>query len=375
MKRKITALILIVGLMVSGVVFTSADMNIVNSMDFQGDAIELSLDDAIALAMTESSSGKTAEWNKAKAKAAHKDNRLNAQMARQLSKTSKDAKISSLMSEFAIEQMDRNYQAEINTLEAKVKEMYFGLLQAQDLMKINEENLEVVEKLYSDAKTKFDLGMVPKQDTLKAEYNYLKAQTDYKAAVNTYKKAKMGFNIFMNYDVMQEIQLTDELKDVEIQDIEIADAISQALINRNEVIGAKYQNDLQKLLMEKIEVRYPYNSGTYIEQKALYEEAVYDYESVFNAIEMDTRSKYLDMIEKKQAIEAGRKSVESAQEGLRLVQLTYDAGMSVLTDVQEIQTMVLQSKLALSKAILDYNLAVEEFNDAMGVGRTLIPII
>ncbi len=393
--KKLSALIMIITLMLSGVVLTSANTDIVNTMDFQGEAIELSLKEAITLAKTDSALGKAAEWHLDKARASSRANRSSAGDANDLRDftnayyketgvdisfdmdvpTSKDVELLRLLGEFAKNQMDKNYEAEMNTLKAQVNALYFGVLQAQDLVKINEENLKVQEKLYKDTQTKFELGMVAKQETLTAEHEYIQAQTEYEAAVNIYKKAKMNFNVFMGYDVMQEVILTDTLTDVEMPDIELADAISQAFTKRNEVYGAELQIEIQKINMDKVSVRYSKAAPQYIEKSALYDEAVYNYENVFDAMEMDVRSKYLDMMEKKHAIQAYTKAVESAEEALRLTQLTYDAGMSILTDVQEVQTRVLQSKLGLSKAILEYNLAVDAFEDSMGVGRKVIPIM
>lgn len=377
MNKKRIFLILILSLMViAGGIIASANEKIINSMDFQGEEIRLSLEDALERALAESSAGKTIKWNMQKAKIAYDNNYDLARTLRTIeNETNRDAMIFKLMGDFAKSQMDKNYQAELNNLKTQVKQQYFGLLQARDNMKINEDNIKVVEKLYKDTQTKFKLGMVAKQELLTAEYNYLKAQTDYEAAVNIYKKAKMGFNVFMGFDVMQEITLTDTLTEVKTTEIEIADAVSRALINRNEVAGAEYSKEIQRLTFEKISTRYLSDTKTHIDQKVAYETAQNDYENVFKLIEMDVRSKYLTMTEKKHAVEAGRKAVESAEEGLRLVQLTYDAGMAVLTDVQEVQTRVLQSRLGLSKAILDYNLAVDDFVDSMGVGRVTIPIM
>ncbi|NLK73267.1 MAG: TolC family protein [Clostridiales bacterium] len=377
MNKKRIFLILILSLMViAGGIIASANEKIINSMDFQGEEIRLSLEDALERALAESSAGKTIKWNMQKAKIAYDNNYDLARTLRTIeNETNRDAMIFKLMGDFAKSQMDKNYQAELNNLKTQVKQQYFGLLQARDNMKINEDNIKVVEKLYKDTQTKFKLGMAAKQELLTAEYNYLKAQTDYEAAVNIYKKAKMGFNVFMGFDVMQEITLTDTLTEVKTTEIEIADAVSRALINRNEVAGAEYSKEIQRLTFEKISTRYLSDTKTHIDQKVAYETAQNDYENVFKLIEMDVRSKYLTMTEKKHAVEAGRKAVESAEEGLRLVQLTYDAGMAVLTDVQEVQTRVLQSRLGLSKAILDYNLAVDDFVDSMGVGRVTIPIM
>lgn len=373
MKKKIISLFLICSLILSCGVLVSADTDIINSMDFQGEAIELSLDKAIEITQENSYEGKTKEWNKKYAEAKYKDSFSSANMITE--STSKDVYALRLLGRFLKEQLDRNYQAEKNALTKQVKEQYYGLIQLQEFAKINEENMNIRKKLHKDITTKFQLGIVAKQDVLTAEYEYLKAQSDYENALNNYNKGKMAFNIFLGYDVMQEIILTDKLENKEMIDIEIADAISKAFLNRNEIKGAEFKKELEQVNLDKVKVRYPSSSLTVVSQEIELEKAIYNYENAYNAIEIDVRSKYLDMIEKKHALEASIKSVESAEEAYRLVQLTYNAGMAVLTDVQDVQTKVLQARLGLSKAMLDYNLAVDAFENCMDVGVTVVSIV
>ena len=397
MIKKIVSLILIGCITISCAGLISADTNIVNSMNFQGEAIKLSLDDAIEVVLNDSISGKKIEWNKEKAEAAYWDlseksdaihagwnSASNANKAgldsiaekiqRSLEATRSDADVLEFTGEFYRTQRNRNYTAEQNTLRADVIDNYFGLVNLNDLVIINEDNVAVRQKLYDNTLTKFELGMVAKQDVLTAEYELMNAQTTYNESVANLKKAKMGFNLLLGFETMQEVVLTDTISEnTELEDIAISDAVSKALTERNEVYAAQFQLDLQTMTMDSLEKKQT-TVSQYKEQKIALEETKLQYPLTLQNVEMDVRGKYMDKNQKKDAMETSKKSVESLEEALRLLQLSYEAGLAVLTDVQEMQTKVFQAKTGLSNAILEYNLAVDEFDESMGAGRFVVPI-
>ncbi len=385
MKKQI-AIILAVLLGLSGITVI-ADNLINGTMEFNTEKIELSLEEAISLANTESLAGKTAEWNLESAEAAYKSNSNSADALDgaiayygALGKidsslgTNADSKMLDIMAEYAKDQKDKNYTSEIQAMKMEVTSLYFKTIQAGEMKEINAENLAVKKKLYEDTQKKFELGMVAKQEMLTAEYNYLNAQTSYESSVNAEKTAKMGLNMYLGYDVMQDLVLTDTLIQSDFVEVDLAVGIESALQNRNEIGGAKFALDIQQINMDKIRVRYPSSAPEYMKQKVAYETAKYNFDNSAKSVEMDVRNKYMDLIQKQHAVEAGQKSVEAAEEALRLSELTYDAGMIIMTDLQNVQAMALQAKLGLSSAILDYNLALDTYKAATNVGTTTIPI-
>ncbi len=406
MNKKIVSGILVFGLILSFAVFTSADINVIDSMDFQGDAITLSLEEAIDRARNESVSGKSIDWNEEKAVAAYWEYTENAKainagwdtantlfrgtypnekkkaeayanaelIQSSISSTRSDAEILKFTGEFYKDQRLRNKTAEENMLNAQVKELYFTVNNLNELVTVNKENVEVRQKLYDDTQTKFELGMVAKQDVLSAEYELMSAQTDYEESVVNLKNVKMKFNLLLGYDPMQEVVLTDTISEnAEEKDIGIADAVSKALLERNEIYAAKFQLDLSEMTMESLKKKST-SASEVKKQRVALEESTEKYVVALDDVEIDVRGKYMDMMQKKSAVETSKKSVESLEEALRLTQLTYDSGMAILTDVQEIQTKVFQAKVGLSNAILDYNLAVDAFEESMGAGRFTVPL-
>ena len=171
---------------------------------------------------------------------------------------------------------------------------------------------------------------------------------------------------------MDEVILKDELKYKEFEMGSIAEAVEKALTNRREVQAVQFSYDLEKMSMELADKKYEDFMYPYREQKIKLEKALEDLETTRKSVEMEVRTNYLEVMQKQEEIKSGEKAVEVAQEALKLSQISYEAGMSILTDVQQAQLALQQAKLGLSQAILDYNLAILKFEDCIGIGRAQV---
>ncbi len=67
-------------------------------------------------------------------------------------------------------------------------------------------------------------------------------------------------------------------------------------------------------------------------------------------------------------MEAAKAVKAYAEEGYRLLKISYDAGMTTLAELQQAQSNVYKAGLGVSAAIADYDLAVYEFGYAQDVG-------
>ena len=85
------------------------------------------------------------------------------------------------------------------------------------------------------------------------------------------------------------------------------------------------------------------------------------------------RNKAAVVSDKKAELAAAAALQEYASEGLRLVELTYEEGLSTPDELLEMQVKVYQSNLNAANAAAAYNLAVIEYNDAQGIGTMRIP--
>ncbi len=388
MNRKLLSLVLAAALIAGSAGFAFAqDTETMANMDFIGDAIKLSLNEATAKMQTDGPGAEAAALNLKAAKATARGYNESIENTNEMLEkysdlgiissslpTESDVNLVKLQRDFAGTQGAFNFEAEMNALEIATVQNYFMVLQAQDAVKIQEENLAVQQRIASNTQKKFDLGMVAKQDVLQAEIAVLSARDGLTAAQNALKLANMGFNNLLGYEVMQALQLTDTLQAVEVSSIPLEEAISMALTQRNEIKAAAFGVKIQNVMMNRIKYRYPSTSATYLKQQVAMLNAQTYYNSAITGVEIDVRSKYMAMMQAKEAIEKGTASVTKARELLRLSELSYSVGINTIADVQQVQILLLGEELGLSQAILTYDLAVYSYEIAAGVGTFSAPL-
>ncbi len=357
-------------------IISSAQSNIIDSFDFQGNDKSLSIKDAVELVLKDSPD--MAKRNNEIEKNKITIQNINYNVSRAIGHVDKGSigylngvEKMQLQADYLEASGKRNYDAQVKKLASDVENAYYVELQDEENVKINKENLDVAKKNDEITKKKFDLGLVSKQDVLSSESNVLKAQDDLESSQNKLLKAKMSFNIQLNLNVMDNVKLTDQLKYEEFNPGKIADAVTSALSKRNELKGAEYQLKTQEIATE-VERLTNDKSDNYANAKRDLEQGLRDYNNTLKNTELEVRSNYLDITEKKDAIVSGQKSVDLAQEALKIAQVSYDNGMNTITDLQKAQVALQQAKLGVSKAVLDYKLAILKYQDSIDVGRTVL---
>lgn len=399
MRKRILPVLLVALVVLGSVVMAvGTERNIVPDMNFTGDAIHLSLDEAIEIMQTKGSRAEAAALNKASDEAIAKGHKESAETISEYLRnleqaiaydkvtiseiaaaeaggaTKTNEKIMKLRRDFAKEQVEANYQAELNEIEAMTIQVYYGVLQAEENLRVAKENLTNQKTIYDNTIKKYQQGTVAKVDTLTAETQVLQAEQQVALAETALKNAKMNFNLLLGYDLMQEVVLTDKLVMVDEPEGTLVEFIESALDNRNEIKGAALGAQVQEILFTGLEYRYPKTSSTYLKQEVATLQARKAAADVPVQIEMDIRVRYMDLADKKRAVEVAEAYLANAKEGCRLALISYDVGMNTLTDVHEAQIASYQAALGLAKAITDYDLAVYEFKHAIGVGTTRIPL-
>lgn len=349
------------------------------SMTFTGAPIKLSLDDAYKKMLADSPGAKMADLNRQSADGVAKGYGESVQSINRAEDDEKESNTvnwfldtsSKVMLEanqkYAKAQGPRNYQAELNGLKRDTLENYYTLKELENQATIAKDNLTLKEKLLSNTQLKYKLGTVSKSDVLKAETSVLQAKDGLIAAENGLSTMRMAFNQFMGYDLMQNVALTDTIKEVPLSTNTLAASIKNALENRNEIFNAVYNLEMSKYQLDSFKA-YPRSSSKYINALMAVLSAETGSKNAPLTVERDVRTKYMEMNAKYSAVQTGKKAVENAKETERLTRLQYDAGMATLSDVETAQLGYYNEQLDYSKALLQYNLAVHDYELASTVG-------
>ena len=357
---------------------TGAAVTIIPDMTFTGDPIKLSLDEAYKKMEADSPQAEVAALNK------QRDLGISqgySEKVRLLNKSEKlggdysttDKNILNIQKEYAATQAAKNFDSEIKQLRSDTMKNYYTLKELENQVQIAKDNLALKEKLLSNTQLKFKLGTVAKTDLLQAEISVNEAKDQLLAAQNGLSTAKMGFNQFMGYSLMQNVTLTDTIKEVAMPKKSLSDTIKDALKNRNEILDAEYKLKVSTLNLDNYKA-YPKSSSKYTDAKMSMLLAETNMKNAPLTVESDVRTKYMAVNEKYSAVQTGKKSVENAKETERLAQLQYDAGMATLSDVEGAQLAYYKAQIAYSKGLLEYNLAVYAYELAGTVGTKQVEL-
>lgn len=360
------------------------------TVEFTGEKARLSLEDAIERMQTKSVSAQTAQLNKQgdqNKAAGYGDSYsaikeamkymdymdLNTQYSMQESgMTQSNQDILKLQRDFAKANIENNYQAELNQIRLDTIKTYYGLLQAQDALRIQEENLQVHKNILSLTEKKYAQGVVSRMDLLSAQNAVVKAQSDAAQAKQAVAQAKRGVNMLLEQPLMQDMELTTSYEQLPLPEISLTDAINSAMKQRNELTSVAFSKEVMEVNFDSVRYRYGARSTKYKEAEVQKNQVAQACELMPARVEMDIRNRYGDIHVKYQAVEAAKDVLAYAKEGYRIANVTYNAGMNTLSDVQQTQVGVLSANLGLSSAIAAYNQAVYEFEIATGIGTERI---
>ncbi len=279
-----------------------------------------------------------------------------------------------LRRDFAKQQMEPNYKSEMNQIEYDTLKLYYGVLLASENLKTERDNLKTQEDILKNTKAQYQAGMLAKKDVLSAESAVTSAKSGVRAAETKLEYAKMSFNYLLGYEATQTVIFTDSLTAVTPPAITVEDSIKKALENRNEIKGANFAVEVHKVLLDNLESRYPTNSSTYMKEQVALLSAEKAAKDAPVQIEIDIRNKAAELEDKKAALEAAKAVKTYAEEGCRLIRISYESGMSTLAELQTAQGNVYKAGLAVAAATSDYDLAVYAFGYAEDVGIQRLPL-
>ena len=301
-----------------------------------------------------------------------------------------------------------SYQLTRQELILLVKQAYFDVLAAKMLLDIQKESLKRAKEQLKIAETRYELGAASFSDVLKAKVQYGDVELTLISADNTLKLAKATLNSWMGQNVDSPIDVEENLVMPEF-DYSYENAMKEAMRKNQNV--KKAQLDLRsaeaQLGMARSGFFPNFNlSGSYSWSHEDLDELKYsrqrDYEwrlsaSIsFNIFEnfqrkhnlsyakanlnssgenfrqtkrdvaLELKQAFLNVQEANEKIDLTKKKVKSAQEDLDLMQEKYNLGAANILELLDAEVSFKQAEADRVQALYDYNLAVAQFEKAIG---------
>src|ERR1700690_3453839 len=314
------------------------------------------------------------------------------------------------------EQALAQYQTTLADTLLTVRLAYYDILLAAEQITVTQTSVVLLEKELEDQQRRYDAGTVPHFNVLRAKVSVANARPPLIQAQNSYRIAKNNLCNLLGYNLPREIwdniplNLTDTLDATPYQ-INLPDALQQALTKRPELVALRKTEELQMLNITGASSAYKpavqvfagytwYNSqftppvelthdingwnagaqmswdifdgmlthGKVVQARALYEKSKTAVDEEARNIELEVRTTYSDFLEAQEVLESQKTVQAEAEESLREANARADAGTGTQLDVLDAENSLTQARSTQVQALHDYDAARARFERAVGMG-------
>ncbi len=312
------------------------------------------------------------------------------------------------------EQSLLQYQTVVEDTLLNTRLAYYDVLLAKQQIVVNEASVKLLTQELEDQQRRYNAGTVPHFNVLRAEVALANERPALIQARNNYRIAKNNLANLLGYNLPRDIwediplNLSDKLEARPFQ-IELPEAIEQALANRTELAALRKQEALDRENIVNAKAGYKptvqvfagygwYNAqytppvdlshdingwnagaelswdifdgmltrGKVIQATALYEKSKTDVEDMGRQIELEVRTAYSDFIEAKEVLDSQKTVQAEAEEALREAVARAAAGTGTQLDVLDAQTSLTQARTTEIQALHDYATARAKLQRAIG---------
>ena len=312
-------------------------------------------------------------------------------------------------------QRDSAYFAFRNILDqliALVKTQFYQIVLNRELVKVNEQSVQLLQAQLKDQQNRFEAGTVPRFNVLQAEvalYNQLPllitAQNNLRISKITLAKT-LGLDFQPRRGENPPLEVVGEMPYIP-RTIALADAIEMGkerrpflkqaranVLNQKEQVRAaagqwlptitttgggewvsspvnSSWHDITKGWLATVQGSLPiWDSGAIagqvLQQRALLFEAKNTYDDDVRQVVLEIQQAYSLLQQDQELIQSQEKNVEEAEEALRLAKARLDAGAGVQLDVLNAQVQLLTAQSTRLQALFGYNSSLAEFDRATG---------
>ena len=297
----------------------------------------------------------------------------------------------------------KELDAAYNQLVLDVSEAFYRVLLSLEFVKVSEQTVELVEKQLKIAQNLFDAGASTNFDVLRAEVLLANAKSNRIRAKNGERAAMDFYKNVLNIDLGESIQVQGSLEQP-ILELDLDPLIQRGLEKRPELHQIQFTEGAAKKQVDVAKTRnrpaLSFFSNYQLDHNERLEEmnriwnlgfalnipifdglatraAVKQAESglkqtqlgkqqMIDAIELEIRSAYLNLLEAKTLIDVQRETVEQAQESVRIANLRYENGMITSVELTDAQLALSQAEVNRLQSLHDYAVGLARLEKAIG---------
>jgi outer membrane protein TolC len=293
-------------------------------------------------------------------------------------------------------------QAVQNELIHQVTRGYYGVLQAQSFVAVQEESVKSLEESLRVATARLEAGSAVKTDVLNLDVKLAQAREDAIRAKNGVQLAIASLNTAIGSDLILPAGIPVPDREEVREKPEALDF--SVLENRPELKATQSMSSIKEQSYEKIsrEKRpsmsafgsYDFDSGDFSEfensylmgvmaeweffdgyqqrnkaraARAEWQTAQNEIHKARNDLRLDLHQAYLKAMDAWERLEVSEKSIQSASEALRITSALYKQGVAQITELLTAQVGLTAQKTRSVAAYYDYLTALSNYDRARGL--------
>ncbi|MEO6994303.1 MAG: TolC family protein [Lacunisphaera sp.] len=321
--------------------------------------------------------------------------------------------------ELSLDAATLELQAIINDALLDVRTKFYSVILSREKIKVQEQNVELLQRQLQDVKNRFDAGTVSNFEVLRAEVALANAQVplitarnDYRLSIETLRQA-LGFVSSSETSVTKVPEFLGNLEFTPTS-FDLRSALASAREHRPDLLRLKkLENGAEQGVIQSRAGYYPNLSlyagydwnkglgsnsfpgdrngwaaglsstwnifdgrataGKVVQSRSYLEQARLALNETQLSVDVDVRRSISTFQEATELAEASKKVVAQADEAVRLANARYTAGTATQLDVLTSQVDLTTARINQLQAYYSYNIAVATMRKAMGLSDELRP--
>jgi outer membrane protein len=288
----------------------------------------------------------------------------------------------------------------------QVRVGYFNILRAEKFLDVAQQAVKQFEAQLEVTRAFFDVGIVPKNDLLQAEVRLANARQALIKAENDVAVAKTSFNTLLRREINTPFSVVDILEYKRFP-LLFEESLEEAFRQRPEIKAAQVNIDQAKESVKAARSAFFPTislSGNYArvsdsptlngdmkderwtiqtlatftlwnwgntsykvgENKVRVTQAEDSKNQLIEAITLEVKDDYLNLLVAEKNIKVAEKSIEQAEENVRMNEERYKYQVATQTDVLDAVVLLAQARLNYYSALSDFNIVKAQLERAMG---------
>ena len=296
---------------------------------------------------------------------------------------------------------EQDYYVARETSVQNVQVLYYGLVQAADIVHVNEEAVARAEQHLKQAQAFYSVGRKAQFDVTKSDVDLANARVGLLTARNQESLARLQLENAMGVRAKRPYRLTDSLA-IPPFDLPLDTVQSRTLQHRPDLLAAQARVEASREFASAawdqnlptlsasgtwnwsafdfplfpratygVTLSLPIFQGFSVSAQAEQASAVAaqaeaTYDIMLQSVRNEAEQNYLGLTQARERINASQKLAEQAGQNLTLAERQYAAGVSSLLDVTDAQLTLSNARIIGILALFDYNTSLIRLRRSMG---------